>query len=223
MGIIWKPRVIITAPHLVGLKLQLLLSSTVLLLKSFLTSLAFQLLFSAGFIETSFCAALELAMLQGKIIQKFFGLTSLMLTLFHDFAPQISGTSVLSSVTLLFSCLNSILWCWKWSSGLRKNTRVNIMITSILSFYQWSCLACTDCPQTVFLCICACVWVLSRSSHVWLCDPMDCSLPGSSVHGILQARILEWVALLSSRGSSRPRNWTWISYISCIGRWVLSH
>ena len=35
-----------------------------------------------------------------------------------------------------------------------------------------------------------------------LCDPIDCSLPGSSVHGILQARMLEWVAILSSRGSS---------------------
>ena len=39
-----------------------------------------------------------------------------------------------------------------------------------------------------------------------LCDPMDCSLPGSSVHGILQARILEWVALLSSRESSQLRD-----------------
>ena len=39
-----------------------------------------------------------------------------------------------------------------------------------------------------------------------LCDPMDCSLPGSSVHGILQARILEWVAVPSSRGPSRSRN-----------------
>ena len=39
-------------------------------------------------------------------------------------------------------------------------------------------------------------------------DPMDCSPPGSSVHGILQARILEWVAMLSSRGSSWPRDWT---------------
>ena len=41
-----------------------------------------------------------------------------------------------------------------------------------------------------------------------LCDLMDCSLPGSSVHGIFQARILEWVAMPSSRGSSRPRDWT---------------
>ena len=48
-------------------------------------------------------------------------------------------------------------------------------------------------------------------SRVWLfCDPVDCSLPGSSVHGILQARILEWVAIPFSR-SSLPRDWTWVS------------
>ena len=41
-----------------------------------------------------------------------------------------------------------------------------------------------------------------------LCDSMDCSLPGSSVLGIFQARILEWVAISFSRGSSRPRDWT---------------
>ena len=45
-----------------------------------------------------------------------------------------------------------------------------------------------------------------------LCDPMDCSLPGFSVHGILQARILEWAAISFSRGSSRPRDWTWVSH-----------
>ena len=43
--------------------------------------------------------------------------------------------------------------------------------------------------------------VLSRFSHVRLCDPMDYSLPGSSVHGILQARILVWIAMLSTRES----------------------
>ena len=46
-----------------------------------------------------------------------------------------------------------------------------------------------------------------------LCDPMDCSLPGSSVHGVLQARILEWVAMPSSRGSSQPKDWTQVSCI----------
>ena len=56
-----------------------------------------------------------------------------------------------------------------------------------------------------------------------LCNPMDCSPPGSSVHGILQGRILEWVAMTSSKGSSQPRDGTRISYISCIGRWILYH
>ena len=47
-----------------------------------------------------------------------------------------------------------------------------------------------------------------------LCDPMDCSLPGSSVHGISQARILEWVAIPFPRGSSWSRDWTWVSCIA---------
>ena len=46
-----------------------------------------------------------------------------------------------------------------------------------------------------------------------LCDPMDCSLPDSSVHGIFQARILEWVAISFSRGSSQPRDRTRVSHI----------
>ena len=54
-----------------------------------------------------------------------------------------------------------------------------------------------------------------------LCDSVDCSPPSSSVHGILQARILEWVAMTSSRGSSWPRDQTCASYISCLGRQVL--
>ena len=54
-----------------------------------------------------------------------------------------------------------------------------------------------------------------------LCDPMDCSLPGSSVHGILQVRILEWVAISSSRGSSWARDRTHIPWVSCIGRQIL--
>ena len=45
-----------------------------------------------------------------------------------------------------------------------------------------------------------------------LCDPMGCSLPGLSIHGIFQARILEWVAISSSRGSSQPRDCTWVSH-----------
>ena len=45
-----------------------------------------------------------------------------------------------------------------------------------------------------------------------LCDPMDCSLPGSTIHGIFQVRVLEWGAISFSRGSSRPRDQTWVSH-----------
>ena len=51
------------------------------------------------------------------------------------------------------------------------------------------------------VCVCVCVCVKSLQLYLTLCDPVDCSPPGSSVHGILQARILEWVAMVSSRGS----------------------
>ena len=52
------------------------------------------------------------------------------------------------------------------------------------------------------------------SHYVWLfCEPMDCSLPGSSAHGISQARMLEWLAISFSRESSWPRDWT---FTSCI-------
>ena len=50
-----------------------------------------------------------------------------------------------------------------------------------------------------------------------LCDPMDCSPPGSSIHWILQARILEWVAISFSRGSSQPRDRTQVSRIAGVG------
>ncbi|XDA86997.1 hypothetical protein R6Z07M_016694 [Ovis aries] len=51
---------------------------------------------------------------------------------------------------------------------------------------------------------------------------MDCSPPGSSVHGVLQTRILEWITMSSSRGSSRPRDQTRVFYVSCIGRQALT-
>ena len=61
---------------------------------------------------------------------------------------------------------------------------------------------------------------VSCSVCLTLCDPMDCSLPGSSVCGILQARILEGVVISFSRVFSWPRNWTWVSHIA--GRFLLS-
>ena len=65
--------------------------------------------------------------------------------------------------------------------------------------------------------ICTGISVLvSAQSCLTLCDPMDCSLPGFSVHEIFQARVLEWVAISFSRGSSWPRDWT---QVSCIAGW----
>ena len=57
-------------------------------------------------------------------------------------------------------------------------------------------------------------WMKTAQSCWTLCNPMDCSLPGSSIHGILQARILEWVAIPFSRGSSGPQDRTQISLIA---------
>ena len=65
-------------------------------------------------------------------------------------------------------------------------------------------------------CVCALLWLT-------LCNLMDCSLPGFSVHGIFQARILKWVAFSYSRGSSQSKDWTHVSWISCIDRWILYH
>ena len=66
----------------------------------------------------------------------------------------------------------------------------------------------------VFLSWVSLVHMLVTQLCLTLCDPMDCSPPGSSVHGILLARILEWVAIPCSRGSSPPRNGTWVSCIA---------
>ena len=70
-------------------------------------------------------------------------------------------------------------------------------------------------------------WVIELNwtvlSCVQLCDPIDCIPQVFSVHGISQVRILEWVSIPYSRGSSWPRDRTCISCVSCIGRWILDH
>ena len=70
-------------------------------------------------------------------------------------------------------------------------------------------------------CLCMCSSVIHWCQTLY--KPMDCSLPGFSVHGLSQARILEWVAISFSRGSSWPRDQTRFSCFSCTGRWVLYH
>ena len=95
-------------------------------------------------------------------------------------------------------------------------------------FYRANRLA--FCARVVFacfpvcVCVCVCVWVhehaQSLSCILLICNLIDSTPPCSSVHGISQARILEWVAISFSRGSSQSRNQT---HISCIGRRTLYH
>ena len=63
-------------------------------------------------------------------------------------------------------------------------------------------------------------WSEVAQSYPTLCDAMDCSLPGFSIHGILQARILEWVTISFSRGSSRPRDRTRVFCIGGFNLWA---
>ena len=84
------------------------------------------------------------------------------------------------------------------------------------------CLVTKSCPSTaqyIYMCVCVCACVHTHvlvQSCPTLCDPMNCSQWGSSVHGILQERILEWVAISYSRGSSQSWDWTHGSCVSCI-------
>ena len=77
--------------------------------------------------------------------------------------------------------------------------------------------ACCLCAELKEVKLSSCMHAKSLQSCPTLCDPMDCSPPGSPVHGSLQARILEWVAMPFSSGSSWPRDWTRISYVSRTG------
>ena len=72
--------------------------------------------------------------------------------------------------------------------------------------------------ESMVSCVCVCTCAVNCADS---CDPMDCSPPGSSVHRILQERILDWVAMPSSRGSFQTRDRMCVSYIPCIGRLVL--
>ena len=88
--------------------------------------------------------------------------------------------------------------------------QVGIPFTDFESLFKsQKCRLCTSCGSV--LCSAA-------QSCLILCNPMDCSPPGFSVHGIFPARTPEWVATSSSGGSPRPRDGTHMSYFSCIAR-----
>ena len=96
-------------------------------------------------------------------------------------------------------CESSEKWCeWKFK-GKKKNS----WLKTFKEITQWE-----EEINSLSVCVCVCVCVWVAQSCLTLCDPTDCSPPGFSVHGILQAQILEWVAVPSSRGSSQPRDRT---------------
>ena len=92
--------------------------------------------------------------------------------------------------------------------------------TSMYTFIKWICLRYPSThrrklilyPPKVYRGVQ--VFLLVTQSCLTLCNPRDCSLLGSSVHGILQARTLEWIAIPFSRGSSRSKDQTWIFCIA---------
>ena len=70
---------------------------------------------------------------------------------------------------------------------------------------------------TIYINVYVCIymeWNVLTQLYLTLCSPVDCSLPGSSVHGVSQVRILEWIAMRYSRASSWPRDQTQVSYLS---------
>ena len=97
---------------------------------------------------------------------------------------------------------------WKWDYGICKAPEVHYLVSNPELWHSLCVASFANC--------CCLVTKLCLS----FCDPVDCSSPCSSVHGISQARILEWVAMPSSRGSSRPRDRT---HVSDIGRQTLYH
>ena len=99
---------------------------------------------------------------------------------------------------------------WKWKVKVKSLSRVWLLATPWTAAHQAPPsmgFSRQECWSGVPLC-------------PTLCDPMNCSLPGSSVHGILQARILKWIAISFSRVPSGPRDQT---FVSCTGRWILYH
>ena len=135
--------------------------------------------------------------------------------------------------------------CWSFSFSISPSNDYLGLISFRITYYQVSrwkeCQARS--PQTPIVLTqnshhlsyvsslpCSCLWSISRAliclflmcsvqSCPALCDPMEFSLPGFSVHGIFQASILEMVVISFSRQSSWPRGWTHVSCVSCIGRW----
>ena len=104
-------------------------------------------------------------------------------------------------------------------TGIYKTDKQQDLVWSIGNYIQYIAINCRKWIKNyIYIHMYACMHA-SSVAHLCptLCDPMDCSSPGSSVHGIFQARIQKWVAFFSFRGSSQPRDRTRVSWTSCIG------
>ena len=108
---------------------------------------------------------------------------------------------------------------WTWLSNWTELIpRVQIYLKRYTSYEKWTnAFSCTSFLSKHKRGQAGKVFVIQSCQTLW--DSRDCSSPGSSVHGIFQARVLEWVAISFSRGSSLPRDWTWV--ISIAGRQTL--
>ena len=101
-----------------------------------------------------------------------------------------------------------------WSLGIVFSELLTLRLCYLSSSGCSSCSREAPSCREISLALRLCVRAQSFQACLTLCDPMGCSPSGSSVHGILQARIVEWVAMTSSRGSSLPRDWTSsVSYV----------
>ena len=134
------------------------------------------------------------------------------------------------SICLFLSPLICLLMLSIWKSEVKKEFLLrhkefrNFALFGYLQGQEW----CQHSGVRVYVCVCVCMYLcVCVSVHAQSCptlwDLIDHSLPGSCVHGIFHARILKWVAISYSRGSSQPKDQTHVSYVSCIGRQVLYH
>ena len=100
---------------------------------------------------------------------------------------------------------------------IRKKQGVVEQASESAKLWHWSCVTSNKLIQVLWTLILVKMrmkWSEVAQLCLTLCDPVDCSLPGSSVHGVFQARVLEWVAIAFSRGSSGRRDWTRVSCIA---------
>ena len=166
--------------------------------------------------------------------------TNLPWTLFLLFLQQIRDASKsvykrICNTTLKIFCYCYIMWLTsQMVTSYSKNYSQDWVFffmsgTKMSSLFAWSCLMFTTVLWGVIILILELrlnhmkcfaqshlqyMLCLVAQSCPTLCEPVDASPPGSSVHGILQGRILEWVAIPFSRGSSQPRDWTQVSRIA---------